>query len=79
MKQGDVICENGMRLLVVSSYDHKEPCMGCFFYKDGKCGSKKLIKCWDCNKEYIFTAIKKMKYYANEQIKQVTNPELRAD
>jgi hypothetical protein len=27
MKQGDVICENGMRLLVVSSYDHKEPCM----------------------------------------------------
>lgn len=31
MKQGDVICENGMRLLVVSSYDHKEPCMGCFF------------------------------------------------
>lgn len=26
MKQGDVICENGMRLLVVSSYDHKEPC-----------------------------------------------------
>ena len=33
MKQGDVICENGMRLLVVSSYDHKEPCMGCFFYK----------------------------------------------
>lgn len=46
MKQGDVICENGMRLLVVSSYDHKEPCMGCFFYKDGKCGSKKLIKCY---------------------------------
>lgn len=26
MKQGDVICENGMRLLVVSSYDHKDDC-----------------------------------------------------
>jgi hypothetical protein len=44
MKQGDVMCENGMRLLVVSSYDHKEPCMGCFFYKDGKYGSKKIDK-----------------------------------
>lgn len=44
MKQGDVICENGMRLLVVSSYDHKEPCMGCFSYKDGKYGSKKIDK-----------------------------------
>lgn len=58
MKEGDVIYKNGVELLVVSSYDNKEPCMGCFFYKDGKCGSKKFIKCWDCNKEYIFTTIK---------------------
>lgn len=58
MKQGDVMCENGMRLLVVSSYDHGEPCRGCFFYKDKKCGSERLIKCWNCNKEYIFTVIR---------------------
>lgn len=36
MKQGDVICENGMKLLVVSSYDHKESCMGCFFLQRWK-------------------------------------------
>lgn len=59
MKQGDVMRENGMRLLVVSSYDHKEPCMGCFSTKMESMDRKKLIKCWDCNKEYIFTAIKK--------------------
>ena len=57
MKQGDVIYKNGMELLVVLSYDHNEPCKGCFFYKNKACGSEKLIKCWDCKKEYIFTAI----------------------
>lgn len=31
MKQGDVIYKNGMELLVVLSYDHNEPCKGCFF------------------------------------------------
>lgn len=59
MKQGDVIYKNGMELLVVLSYDHNEPCKGCFFYKNKACGSEKLIKCWDCKKEYIFTAIHK--------------------
>lgn len=34
MKQGDVIYKNGMELLVVLSYDHEEPCRGCFFYKN---------------------------------------------
>lgn len=58
MKQGDVIYKNGMELLVVLSYDHGEPCRGCFFYKDKKCGSERLIKCWNCNKEYIFTVIR---------------------
>lgn len=58
MKQGDVIYKNGMELLVVLSYDHNEPCKGCFFYEDKACRSEKLIKCWDCNKEYIFTAIR---------------------
>lgn len=49
MKQGDVICENGMRLLVVSSYDHKEPCMGCFSYKGAiSCIFGSLLKD-DCN------------------------------
>lgn len=59
MKQGDVIYKNGMELLVVLSYDHNEPCKGCFFYKNKARGSEKLIKCWDCKKEYIFTAIRK--------------------
>lgn len=59
MKQGDVIYKNGMELLVVLSYDHNEPCKGCFFYKNKACGSEKLIKCRDCKKEYIFTAIRK--------------------
>jgi hypothetical protein len=58
MKQGDVIYKNGVELLVVLSYDHNEPCKGCFFYEDKACGSERLIKCWDCNKEYIFTAIR---------------------
>lgn len=39
MKQGDVIYKNGMELLVVLSYDHNEPCKGCFFYKNKACGS----------------------------------------
>lgn len=46
MKQGDVIYKNGMELLVVLSYDHNEPCKGCFFYKNKACGSinrKRLI------------------------------------
>lgn len=43
MKQGDVIYKNGMELLVVLSYDHNEPCKGCFFYKNKACGSEKLI------------------------------------
>lgn len=34
MKEGDVIYKNGMELLVVLSYDHNEPCKGCFFYED---------------------------------------------
>lgn len=59
MKEGDVIYKNGVELLVVLSYDHNEPCKGCFFYEDKACGSEKLIKCWDCKKEYIFTAIRK--------------------
>lgn len=59
MKEGDVIYKNGMELLVVLSYDHNELCRGCFFYKDKKCGSERLIKCWDCKKEYIFMAIRK--------------------
>lgn len=58
MKQGDVIYKNGMELLVVPSYDYKEPCKGCFFYREGECGSEKPIKCWD-GVEYIFTAIRK--------------------
>ena len=45
MKQGDVIYKNGMELLVVLSYDHNEPCKGCFFYKNKACGSEKLIAC----------------------------------
>lgn len=40
MKQGDVIYKNGMELLVVLSYDHNEPCKGCFFYKINR---KRLI------------------------------------
>ena len=44
---------------MVLSYDHNEPCKGCFFYEDKACGSERLIKCWDCKKEYIFTAIRK--------------------
>lgn len=36
MKQGDVIYKNGVELLVVLSYDHNEPCKGCFFYEDKK-------------------------------------------
>ena len=48
MKEGDVIYKNGVELLVVLSYDHNEPCKGCFFYEDKACGSEKLIKCWDC-------------------------------
>jgi hypothetical protein len=59
MKQGDVIYKNGVELLVVLSYDHNEPCKGCFFYEDKACVSERLIKCWDCKKEYIFTAIRK--------------------
>lgn len=59
MKQGDVIYKNGVELLVVLSYDHNEPCKGCFFYEDKACGSERPIKCWDCKKEYIFTAIRK--------------------
>lgn len=59
MKQGDVIYKNGVELLVVLSYDHNEPCKGCFFYKNKACESEELIKCWDCKKEYIFTAIRK--------------------
>lgn len=59
MKQGDVIYKNGMELLVVLSHDHNEPCKGCFFYKNKACGSEKPIKCWDCKKGYIFTAIRK--------------------
>lgn len=31
MKEGDVIYKNGVELLVVLSYDHNEPCKGCFF------------------------------------------------
>lgn len=46
MKQGDVIYKNGVELLVVLSYDHNEPCKGCFFYEDKACGSERLIKCW---------------------------------
>lgn len=41
MKQGDVIYKNGMELLVVLSYDHNEPCKGCFFYEDKACGSER--------------------------------------
>lgn len=48
MKQGDVIYKNGVELLVVLSYDHNEPCKGCFFYEDKACVSERLIKCWDC-------------------------------
>ena len=55
MKEGDVIYKNGMELLVVLSYDHNELCRGCFFYKDKKCGSERLIKCWDCKKEGQFS------------------------
>lgn len=58
MKEGDVIYKNGVELLVVLSYDHNEPCKGCFFYEDKACGSERLIKCWNCNKEYIFTVIR---------------------
>lgn len=53
MKQGDVIYKNGMELLVVLSYDHNEPCKGCFFYEDKACGSERLIKCWDCKEDSL--------------------------
>ena len=43
MKQGDVIYKNGVELLVVLSYDHNEPCKGCFFYEDKACGSDFLL------------------------------------
>lgn len=59
MKQGDVIYKNGVEPLAVLSYDHNEPCKGCFFYEDKARGSERLIKCWDRKKEYIFTAIRK--------------------
>lgn len=62
MKQGDVIYKNGMELLVVLSYDHNEPCKGCFFYEDKACGSERLIKCWDCKKE---TGIDSMEEFSN--------------
>lgn len=42
MKEGDVIYKNGVELLVVLSYDHNEPCKGCFFYEDKACGSDNL-------------------------------------
>lgn len=45
MKQGDVIYKNGMELLVVLSYDHEEPCRGCFFYKDKKVQTQGLKVC----------------------------------
>lgn len=45
MRQGDVIYKNGMELLVVLSYDHNEPCKGCFFYEDKACGSERLKVC----------------------------------
>lgn len=53
MKQGDVIYKNGVELLVVLSYDHNEPCKGCFFYEDKACGSERLIKCWDMRDRLI--------------------------
>lgn len=51
MKQGDVIYKNGVELLVVLSYDHNEPCKGCFFYEDKACGSERLIKCEEKHEE----------------------------
>lgn len=42
MKEGDVIYKNGVELLVVLSYDHNEPCKGCFFYEDKACGNDGL-------------------------------------
>ena len=56
MKQGDVIYKNGVELLVVLSYDHNEPCKGCFFYEDKACGSERLIKCWDCKVDNTATS-----------------------
>lgn len=54
MKQGDVIYKNGVELLVVLSYDHNEPCKGCFFYEDKACGSN----CYSLAKERIQVQIK---------------------
>lgn len=85
MKQGDVIYKNGMELLVVLSYDHEEPCRGCFFYKDKKCGSERLIKCWNCNKEYIFTVIRENdtteidRQFFDEMINRFNNNNIKID
>lgn len=62
MKQGDVIYKNGVELLVVLSYDHNEPCKGCFFYEDKACVSERLIKCWDCKDEYSIMRIDNLRY-----------------
>lgn len=50
MKQGDVIYKNGVELLVVLSYDHNEPCKGCFLPTPvasdhaGSCTIRKMTK-----------------------------------
>lgn len=63
MKEGDVIYKNGVELLVVLSYDHNEPCKGCFFYEDKACGSERLIKCWDCKMVDEFDYAKELQPY----------------
>lgn len=82
MKQGDVIYKNGMELLVVLSYDHNEPCKGCFFYKNKACGSEKTLietvpgdtfpkGIWDMKiKLDVFEAIKN---YAPDDILIISN------
>lgn len=58
MKQGDIITtSDGVELIAVPCVDKKEPCMGCFFYKEGECESVN-IKCWNkIGDEFILTTL----------------------
>lgn len=73
MKEGDVIYKNGVELLVVLSYDHNEPCKGCFFYEDKACVSERLIKCWDCKKEFFLLdeELESFKEFLNDSTKNI--------
>lgn len=56
MKQGDIITtQDGVKLIAVPCLGKNEPCVGCFFYKEGECDAAN-IKCWDkSGDEFILT------------------------